>query len=97
MKVDTINIRSVKIHTPEPPCTSAGGDGRDRDDAATTTTTGDKTVTYTVPIRFFEAPAPDPFNDEALRVVVVDPMSKTPGRLIYPLTEAGETFWPLSP
>ena len=45
MKVSTINIQSVKLHTPEPPRTSIGGDGGERDAAATTTTTGDTTVT----------------------------------------------------
>ena len=42
MKVTTINIRSVKLHTPEPPRPSTGGDGGERAAAATTTTTGEK-------------------------------------------------------
>ena len=42
MKVATINIRSVKLHTPEPPRPAAGGDGGERAAAATTTTTGEK-------------------------------------------------------
>ena len=42
MKVATINIRSVKLHTPEPPRPSTGGDGGERAAAATTTTTGEK-------------------------------------------------------
>ena len=45
MKVDTINIRSAKLHTPESPSPYTGGDGEDRSTAATTTTTGDKTIT----------------------------------------------------
>ena len=57
MKVATINIRSVKIHTPKPPRTSTGGDGGERAAAATLTTTGDKTVTDPVSIEVFEAPA----------------------------------------
>ena len=36
----------------------------------------------------FEAPAPDPLNDESFRVVVAQTMAETPGRLISPLTEA---------
>ena len=53
MKVATINIRSFKIHTPEPPCPSTGGDGEERSAAATTTTTGDTTVTDPVSIQVF--------------------------------------------
>ena len=38
-KVATINIQSVKLHTPEPPLTCTGGDSGDRAAADTTTTT----------------------------------------------------------
>ena len=48
-------------------------------------------------IRFFEATAPDPLNDEALRVVVAQPMEETPIRRLYPLTEAGDTARKLYP
>ena len=48
MKVATINIRSVKIHTPEPPRPSTGGNDGDRATAATTTTIRDTTVTNPV-------------------------------------------------
>ena len=89
MKVATINIRSVKIHTPEPPRPSTDGDGGERATAATMTTTGDTTVTDPVSVQVFEAPAPDPLNDEAFTVVVAQPMDKTPGRPISPLTEDG--------
>ena len=70
MKVATTNIRSVKLYTTEPPRPSTGGDGGERAAAATTTTTGDTTVTDPVSVQVFEAPAPDPLNDEAFRVVV---------------------------
>ena len=46
MKVATINIKSVKLHTPEPLRPDTGGDGGERYAAATTTTTGDTTITY---------------------------------------------------
>ena len=42
MKVSTINIRSVKVHTMETILPDTDGDGGDRADAATMTTTGDK-------------------------------------------------------
>ena len=45
MKVATINISSVKLHTMEPLRPATDGDGGDRDTAATTTTTGDTTIT----------------------------------------------------
>ena len=89
MKVTTINIRSVKLHTPEPPRPSSGGGGGERAAAATTTTTGDTTVTDPVSVQVFEAPAPDPLNDEAFRVVVAQPMAKTSGRPLSPLIEDG--------
>ena len=87
-KVATINIRSVKLHTPEPLRPDTDGDGGDRDDTSTTTTTGDTTVTYPVSVKVFEAPAPDPFNDEACIVVVAQPMAETTVRKLSPLTEA---------
>ena len=89
MKAATINIRSVKLHTPEPPCPFNGGDGVKRDAAASTNTNGDTTVAYTVSVQFFEAPAPDPLNYEAFRVVVAQPMVKMTGRPISSLAEAG--------
>ena len=51
MKVATINIRSFKIHTPEPPCPSTCGDGGDRAAASTTTTTGDTTIADPVSVQ----------------------------------------------
>ena len=89
MKVATINIRSVNTHTTEPPCPYTGGDGGERDAAATTITTGDTIVTDPVSVQVFEAPPPEPLNDEAFRVVVAQPMSETPGRSLSPLSEAG--------
>ena len=91
MKVATINIRSVKIDTPEPLCNATDGGGGDRAAAATTTTTIDTTITYPVSIRFFEAPAPDPFNDEVFRVVFAQPMVEAPSRNLFPLTEASRS------
>ena len=70
MKVARINIQGVKIHTPKPPCPSTVGDGGQRAAAATKTTNVDTAVTDPVSVQFFEAPAPDPLNDEAFRVVV---------------------------
>ena len=58
MKVTTTNIRSVNIHTPEPPRPSTGGDGGERAAATTMTTTEDTTVTDPVSVQVFEAPAP---------------------------------------
>ena len=89
IKVAIINICSVKLHTLEPPRPSTGGNGGERAAAAATTTNGDKTVIGSVSVRVFEAPAPYPLNDEAFRVVVAQPMGKTLGRLLSPLTEAG--------
>ena len=89
MKVDTINIRSVNNHTPEPPCPTTGGDGEERDDAATTTTFVDTTVTDPVSVQLFEAPATDPLDDEVFRVVVAQPMDDMPRRQLSTLTEAG--------
>ena len=86
-KVATINIRSVKLHTPEPPRPSTGGDDGERAAAATTTATVDTTVTYPVSVQVFEVPEPEPLNDEAFRVVVAQPMDETPGCPLYPLTE----------
>ena len=98
LKVAPINIRSVKLHTPEPPRPSTGGDGGQRSAAATKATTGDTTITDTVSIQVFEAPAPDLLNDEAFRVVVAQPMAEIPGRSLSPLTEVGGSVvrWILS-
>ena len=97
MKVATIDIRSVKLHTPEPILPDTDGDGGERAAAATLTTTGDTTITYPVSIQPFKAPAQEHLNDEALIVVVVQPISKMPVRPLSPLTEDGETAWPLYP
>ena len=86
MKVATINISSVNLHTLEPPSPATVGDGVERDASTTTTTTGDTTVTDPVTIQVFEAPAPDPLNNEAFRVVVAQPMAETPVRPISPLS-----------
>ena len=88
MKVANINIRSVKLHTPETPRPTTGGDGGERAAATTTNITVDTTITALVSIKVFEAPAPDPLNDEAFRVVVTQSMAETPGRPLSPLTEA---------
>ena len=53
------------------------------------TTTGDRNIADPASIRVFEAPAPDPLNDEEFKVVVAQPMAKTSGRPISPLTETG--------
>ena len=50
MKVAPINIRSVKLHTPEPIHNNTDSYGWERDAAATTTTTGDTTITDPVSI-----------------------------------------------
>ena len=50
MKVATIKIRSVKLHTPEPLCPDTDGNGEERADDVTTTTTGDTTITDPVSI-----------------------------------------------
>ena len=89
MKVAKINIGSVNLHTPEPPRPYTGGDDGERAADSTTTTIGYKTVTDAVSVQFLEAPAPDHLHGEAFRVVVAQPMAKTTGRLISPLTEAG--------
>ena len=89
MKVATINIRSIKIHTPEPSSPSTGGDGGDRDSSDTTTTTGDTTATDPVSVQVFEEPASDPLNDESFIVVVAQPMSETLVQALYPFTESG--------
>ena len=75
MKVAKINIRSVKLHTPEPFCTSTGGDSRERDADPTTTNTGYTTVTDPVSVQVFEAPELDRLNDEEFRVVVAQPVN----------------------
>ena len=88
MKVDTINIRSVKIHNPEHILPSTDGYGGERAADATTTNTGYTNITYTVSIRVFEAPSPDLLNDEASRGVAEHPMDEMIGPPLYPLTEA---------
>ena len=76
--MDTINIRRVKIRTPEPISPTTEGEGGERGDYVTTTTTRYRTIIYLVSIRVFETPARDPLNDEAFRVVVAQPMAETP-------------------
>ena len=53
MKVATINIRCVNLHTPEPPRPTNSGDGGERDDASTIITTGDTTITDPVSVQVF--------------------------------------------
>ena len=89
MKMAKIKIWSVNIHTPEPPFPSTDGDGGDRAVANITTTTGDTTVTNPVSVQVFEAPAPDPLNDEAFIAVVAQPMTKKYGHPLSSLIEAG--------
>ena len=84
----TINIRSVKLQTTEPIHPDTDGDGGDRAAAATTTTTGYTIITYPVSVQVFEVPAPDPLNNESLRVVVAQPMAETPGWKFSTLTES---------
>ena len=62
MKLDSISIRSVKIHTLEPLRTDTNCDVGDRAAAATTTTNGDTTITDPVSMRVFKAPASEPLN-----------------------------------
>ena len=80
---------SVQLHTIEPLRPDTDGDGGERYAAATTATTGETTVIDPVYVKVFEAPATDPLNDESFRLVVQQPMAKTPGHTLTPLTEAG--------
>ena len=89
MKVTTINIRIVNLHTTEPLRPYNYGDGGQKADSVTTTSTGDTTIIDQVSIRVFEAPSPNPLNDEAFRVVVAQPMDEMPGHPLSTLTEAG--------
>ena len=89
MKVATTNIRSVNPHTPEHLRPATDVDGGGRADAATKTNTGDTNTTYPALIQVFEVPAQKPLNDEALRVVVAQSISKTPGRPLSTFTESG--------
>ena len=86
--MNIINIRSVKLHTPEPIIPDTDGVGGDRAAGANTTTTRGTTITDPVSVRVFETPAPDFLNDEAFRVVVAQPMAKTPVQTLSTLTEA---------
>ena len=56
IKMTTININSVKLHTHEPLCPYT--DGGARADAFTTTATGDTTITDSVSVQVFGVPAP---------------------------------------
>ena len=89
MKVATINIRSVKFHTPEPLRPVTDGGGGERAAAATMATTEDTTITDPVSVQVFEELEPYPLNDESFRVVVAQPMAETPGHPISTLTETG--------
>ena len=62
-KMATINIRVVKLHTPEHLCPVTDGDGGYRAAEDTKNSTGDITITDPVLVQDFEAPAPDPLND----------------------------------
>ena len=86
MKVVTISIRIVKLHNPEPLCPDKYYVSGEKDYGATTTNTGDTTITYPVFVQVFEAPEPDPLNDEAFRVVVAQSMAETSGSPLSPLT-----------
>ena len=88
MKVATANIRIVKLHTTEPLCPTTACDIGERAAAATTTDTGDTTITYPVSVQVFEVPAREPLNDEAFRMVVAHPMAETPRRPLSTLTES---------
>ena len=85
VKLVTINLRSVNIHTMEPLCPATNDNGGQRSDDVTTTTTKDTIITDPVSIRVFKAPAPDPLNYKALKVVVSQPIYETPIRLFSPL------------
>ena len=50
-KVDTINIRIFKLHTPEPLASVTDGDSGDRAADSTMTTTGDTAITHPVSIQ----------------------------------------------
>ena len=89
IKVATINIRIVKLHTPEHLCTANNGYGGERNAVATTTTIGDTNITDLVSDQVFEAPAPYPLNDEAFRVMVAQPMGETHSQTLSTLAEAG--------
>ena len=89
MKVAIINIRSVKLHTMEPIRTATDGDDGEMDASDTMNTNVYTTITYPVSVQFFEASAPDPLNDEAFRVAVVQPMDGTPVQPLSKLIEDG--------
>ena len=74
----TINIRSVKLRTPEPRSPSTDGYGGERANAATTTANVDTTIKNPVSVQVLEAPVPVYLNDEAFIVVVAQPMDETP-------------------
>ena len=73
--MDTINISSFKLHTPEPLCLDTYGFGRYRDASSATTNTGGTSITDPVYVQVLEVPAPDPFNDKSFIVVAVQPMA----------------------
>ena len=85
MKVATINIRSIKLHTPEPLRPATDVYGGESDTSATMNHTEDTNITDPVSDQFFEAPEPDSLNDESFRVMVAQPLAETPGRLLSPL------------
>ena len=85
----TINIIIDKPQTPEPLCPATDGDGGEKADTVTTTTTRDITITDPEYVQFFKVLAPDHLNNKAFRVVVAQAMAKTPGCPLFPLAEAG--------
>ena len=75
MKVCTINIRSAKLHNPEPINHATDGCGGKSAASVTVNTYIYTTITDPVSVQVFKEPAQDPLNDEASRVVVAQPMS----------------------
>ena len=89
MKMATIKIGSVKLHTPEPPFTDTSGYGGEKAADSNTTDNRETTLTDPVFVQVFETPAPDPLDDEAFRVVVAQTMYVTTGWPLSELAEAG--------
>ena len=89
MKVVTINIKSIKLHTPEPLRPATDGDYRERAASDTTTTNEDTTFIAPVTVQVFKAPSPGTLNNEAFLVVVAQPMAETPVWPLSPLTGVG--------
>ena len=66
--MNTIKIRSFKLHTPEPLLPDTDVDGSERAATATMTTTGDTIIIDPVYVQVFDVPAPDYLDDESFRV-----------------------------